>query len=107
MTLHVGTALGALHSTIMCHMSEFVRPTPSAQWLAQQPLVSCLANLIEVILADTDGRVVTPGVVPWKFRPGLLVWDHLEECFRVDLHHAAMVVPVTHLDTVTAVLIIC
>ena len=99
--------ISALHATIGAHMSDAVRPTPSAQWLGQRPLVAHLAKLIEVVVTDTDGAVVTPVDAILASEKGRhLEWDSLHECYRVKLHHAKAVVPVIHLQQYVAAMIV-
>lgn len=50
----------ALESTLLSYMSDEVRPTPSSSWLARQPFVDALLQVIgNHILIDPDGQVVS------------------------------------------------
>lgn len=98
----------ALHSTLLAHMSPLVRPTPSADYLGAQPAVAALAvALRNVLVADMDGRVVTPVAHLVNAPHPPVVWDALQGCYYVHGAALADTVPVTHLNAFPACLILC
>lgn len=57
----------ALESTLLSYMSDEVRPTPSSWWLARQPFVDALLQVIgNHILIDPDGHVVSSPCDHWS-----------------------------------------
>lgn len=107
--LHGGFT-AALAAAVAAHMSDVVRPTPSAQWLGAQPYVAALAAMLpRTVVCDTDGRAVTPvdhlgGVADSYIMP----WDALQRGYYVDL--AALpegcATPVRHLGVYTAAVVV-
>jgi hypothetical protein len=100
----------ALVAAITAHMSDVVRPTPSAQWLGSQPYVAALAAMLpRTLVCDTDGRAVTPvDHLDLRGPSTPLTWDALQRGYYVDL--AALpegcAVPVRHLGLYTAALVV-
>lgn len=102
--LHGGFT-AALAAAVAAHMSDVVRPTPSAQWLGAQPYVAALAAMLpRTVVCDTDGRAVTPV----DHLGGALPWDALQRGYYVDL--AALpggcATPVRHLGVYTAAVVV-
>jgi hypothetical protein len=99
------TNVPALVAAVAAHMSDVVRPTPSAQWLGAQPYVAALAAMLpRTLVCDTDGRAVTPV----DHLGSALPWDALQRGYYVDL--AALpggcATPVRHLGVYTAAVVV-